>query len=482
MTKFRRINFVGLALPIDILVTVLSFFFAHLVISDRNVIEDIFSGDFISRTVTLREVVVFSLTVLAWCFIYLRFALYRSRRLSSLAVLVTDVAKVQSVIVIVVLIASLLNNRGKVEGIFLFAFWGISSLSLIVVRLMAKYILKQARLRGRNLRFMLIVGINPRAARFVRKIDSRPDLGYRILGFSDTEDRTRLGIDMGSHPFATTLDALPDFLRTRVVDEVVICLPFQAFYQEASAIISLCEKQGILVRYLLSDIFGVKMASMRTDSFDGESLVSMHTGNKKEMHTFAKHLIDFTSSLFLILLLSPVMIAAAVATRLSSPGPVFFVQKRLGFNKRIFRVYKFRTMIDGAEKLQDALEDRNEVDGAAFKIRNDPRITRVGRFLRKTSIDELPQLFNVLKGDMSLVGPRPLPIRDYNGFSEDWHRRRFSVRPGITCLWQISGRSDISFDRWMELDIEYIDRWSLSLDLKILAKTIPAVIKGSGAV
>jgi lipopolysaccharide/colanic/teichoic acid biosynthesis glycosyltransferase len=221
---------------------------------------------------------------------------------------------------------------------------------------------------------------------------------------------------------------------------------------------------------------------MRTDSFDGESLVSMHTGNKKEIQTLAKHTIDFTFSLFLILLLFPVMIAAAVATRFSSPGPVFFVQKRLGFNKRIFRVYKFRTMIDGAERLQDALEDRNEVDGAAFKIRNDPRITRVGLFLRKTSIDELPQLFNVLKGEMSLVGPRPLPIRDYNGFSEDWHRRRFSVRPGITCLWQISGRSNISFDRWMELDIEYIDRWSLSLDFMILAKTIPAVIKGSGAV
>lgn len=482
MTKFRRINFISLALPIDLLVTALSFFVSQMAVSDQFGIEDVFSGDFVSRTVTLREIVVFGLTMLAWSFIYPRFALYRSRRLSSLVVLVTDVAKVQCVSVIVVLIASLLNNRGKVEGIFLVTFWGISTFCMIAVRLIAKYILKQARLHGRNLRFMLIVGINPRAARFVRKIDSRPDLGYRILGFSDTEDRTRLGIDMGSYPFATTLNALPDFLRTRVVDEVVICLPFQAFYQEASYIISLCEKQGILVRYLLSDIFGVKMASMRTDDFDGESLVSMHTGSKKEIQTLAKHTIDFTFSLFLILLLFPVMIAAAVATRLSSPGPVFFVQKRLGFNKRIFRVYKFRTMIDGAEKLQDALEDRNEVDGAAFKIRNDPRITRVGLFLRKTSIDELPQLFNVLRGDMSLVGPRPLPIRDYNGFSEDWHRRRFSVRPGITCLWQISGRSNISFDRWMELDIEYIDRWSLSLDFMILAKTIPAVIKGSGAV
>ena len=134
-----------------------------------------------------------------------------------------------------------------------------------------------------------------------------------------------------------------------------------------------------------------------------------------------------------------------------------------------------------AEEKQAELEELNEVSGPVFKIKNDPRITRVGRFLRKTSLDELPQLFNVLKGDMSLVGPRPLPVRDYEGFDEDWHRRRFSVRPGITCLWQVGGRSDTSFDRWMELDMEYIDNWSLGLDLKILLQTIPAVIRGSGA-
>jgi len=160
---------------------------------------------------------------------------------------------------------------------------------------------------------------------------------------------------------------------------------------------------------------------------------------------------------------------------------VFFVQERVGLNKRRFRVYKFRTMVKDAEQKQAELEDLNEVMGAAFKITNDPRITPVGSFLRKTSIDELPQLINVLKGDMSLVGPRPLPVRDYNGFNTDWHRRRFSVRPGITCLWQVNGRHNITFEKWMELDLEYIDQWSLLLDLSILVKTIPAVLKGSGA-
>jgi lipopolysaccharide/colanic/teichoic acid biosynthesis glycosyltransferase len=165
----------------------------------------------------------------------------------------------------------------------------------------------------------------------------------------------------------------------------------------------------------------------------------------------------------------------------TSGGGVFFLQERVGYNKRKFMLYKFRTMVPNAEKMMAQLEDLNEVAGPVFKIKNDPRVTRLGRVLRRTSIDELPQLLNVLKGDMSLVGPRPLPVRDYQGFSEDWQRRRFSGKPGMTCLWQVGGRCSITFDQWMKLDIQYLDEWSLWLDLKILARTIPAVLKGSGA-
>ena len=175
------------------------------------------------------------------------------------------------------------------------------------------------------------------------------------------------------------------------------------------------------------------------------------------------------------------LIVTALAIKLTSAGPIFFLQERIGLNKRRFRIYKFRTMVPHAEKLMAKLEARNEVSGPVFKIKNDPRITPIGRFLRRSSIDELPQLLNVLKGDMSLVGPRPLPVRDYEGFNEDWQRRRFSVKPGITCLWQVNGRSGISFDQWMLLDLQYMDEWSLWLDFKILAKTVPAVLKGAGA-
>jgi len=201
----------------------------------------------------------------------------------------------------------------------------------------------------------------------------------------------------------------------------------------------------------------------------------------KGWQAVVKRALDFFASLILLIILTPLFLVTSLSIKLTSPGPVFFIHKRVGLNKRRFRLYKFRTMVRDAEKMQTALEQLNEVSGPVFKIKNDPRITRIGKFLRKTSIDELPQLINVLKGDMSLVGPRPLPIRDYNGFDKDWQRRRFSIRPGITCLWQIDGRSTIPFEKWMKLDMEYIDNWSLRLDFKILVKTIPIVLRGSGA-
>jgi exopolysaccharide biosynthesis polyprenyl glycosylphosphotransferase len=197
-----------------------------------------------------------------------------------------------------------------------------------------------------------------------------------------------------------------------------------------------------------------------------------------------KRALDIILSGVMLIILAPAMVLTAIAIKLTSRGPILFVQKRIGFNKRVFHIYKFRTMVVDAEKKLAQLEHLNEVSGPVFKIKSDPRITAVGKFLRKTSIDELPQLFNVLNGDMSLVGPRPLQMRDYELFTEggpDWQRCRFSVRPGITCLWQVNGRSSIPFEQWMELDQQYVRKWSLWLDMQILVKTIPAVLKGSGA-
>ncbi len=223
------------------------------------------------------------------------------------------------------------------------------------------------------------------------------------------------------------------------------------------------------------------MAHLEPGHFEDKTVISHYTAAFDPLSLFIKRVLDIAGSLILLISLAPLFLVVSLLIKRDSPGPVFFIQERVGLGKRRFRLYKFRTMVADAEKRMKEIEHLNEVSGPVFKIKDDPRITRTGKFLRKTSIDELPQLINVLKGDMSLVGPRPLPVRDYNGFDQDWHRRRFSVRPGITCLWQVNGRSNVSFEKWMKLDMEYIDKWSLLFDLRILAKTIPAVVKGSGA-
>jgi exopolysaccharide biosynthesis polyprenyl glycosylphosphotransferase len=364
--------------------------------------------------------------------------------------------------------------------VFILTFWISSSCIIIMSRLLLKYGLGQFRIYGSNLRHLLIVGTNDRALTFAENISAKKELGYIITGFVDNKWKGMKNVSGNGFKLVADLDSLPDFIRNNVIDEVLICLPIKSHYEQVMKIMQLCNEQGIIVRFL-SDVFNIGAVKTKVDVFLGESILTIHKTDYANWSRAIKRTLDYVLASILIILLSPFFIVTAIAIKIFSPGPVFFVQKRLGLNKRIFNIYKFRTMIPDAESKQVKLEQMNESDGPAFKIKDDPRITPLGQFLRKTSIDELPQIFNVLKGNMSLVGPRPLPIRDYKGFNQDWHRRRFSVRPGITCLWQVNGRSNTSFDKWMELDMKYIDQWSLSLDMMILLKTIPSVLKGSGA-
>jgi exopolysaccharide biosynthesis polyprenyl glycosylphosphotransferase len=210
-------------------------------------------------------------------------------------------------------------------------------------------------------------------------------------------------------------------------------------------------------------------------------LLSLEPVALNETKLIFKRVIDLTLAGLSLLTLLPVMAVIALVIKLDSPGPVFYLQERVGLRKRKFNMYKFRSMICDAEKKLREIEHLNEAEGPIFKMSNDPRVTRVGRFLRKTSLDELPQLINVVRGEMSLVGPRPMSLRDVDLFDKGIQRKRFSVKPGITCLWQISGRSNLSFSKWLELDLKYIENWSLLLDVMILFRTIPVVIKGNGA-
>jgi exopolysaccharide biosynthesis polyprenyl glycosylphosphotransferase len=264
------------------------------------------------------------------------------------------------------------------------------------------------------------------------------------------------------------------------LDEVFIALSMEKHSHLIETIVRLCEEQGIIVR-LQTEMFKLRIARWHVDQLNGLPVVTVRSGPPDGWQLLAKRVIDVGGSLVLLITLAPILAMVAIAIKLDSHGPILFRQERVGFNKRRFKLFKFRTMVEGADIQQPLLERLNEAAGPVFKIRNDPRITGVGKFLRRFSIDELPQLLNVLKGEMSLVGPRPLPVRDIERIEVQWHKRRLSMQPGVTGLWQVNGRSDVSFDRWVRMDLEYIDKWSLALDLKILLKTIPAVLRGSGA-
>jgi len=329
---------------------------------------------------------------------------------------------------------------------------------------------------------MLIIGSNRRAVEFARSLQSKPEFGYRILGFADNEWDGAENLRKQGWPLLCSLEDLPKFLRHNVVDEVVLAVPMRSFHDDASDIANLCVRQGIIVR-TMSNLFNLDGPAAPAE-VAGPLLITHNSGIEEGWPTVIKRALDIAISLSLLVLVGPLLLVTAVLIKLTSPGPILFVQERIGFNKRTFQIYKFRTMVVNAELKLREIEHLNEVSGPVFKIKNDPRLTPIGKLLRKASIDELPQLINVLRGDMSLVGPRPLQLRDYALFTEageDWQRCRFSVRPGITCLWQINGRSSLPFHQWMELDLEYVRNWSLWLDLRILAKTIPAVLRGSGA-
>ena len=462
----------------DVALLVGSFIAAALVSLDRVGATSL--AQFLASRVSVRNFLLFAALLLIWHSLFSFVGLYESKRLSRKRAEALHVLAATSLATVVLFLVGSLFSLSVNHPLFLSLFWLVSTTTAVLSRRLLRFLLEQIRLRGRNLREVLIVGTNQRAIALADTLRAHPALGYRILGFVDQDWPGMKEFHKTDYAYICDLNAFSSFLRESVVDEVVLALPIKSSYSESSRIAALCWEQGITTRFL-SDLFDLKMTHARARCLDYDSLITIDARAPEGQPTSLKRLLDVLISLACIICFAPIFLITALLIKLSSSGPVFFAQRRLGFNKRVFSVYKFRTMVEGAEKKQAELERLNEVTGPVFKIKDDPRVTTIGRFLRKTSIDELPQLFNVLKGDMSLVGPRPLPLRDCRGFEKDWHRRRFSVRPGITCLWQISGRSSLHFERWMELDMEYIDRWSIWLDLKILFRTIPAVLKGSGA-
>jgi exopolysaccharide biosynthesis polyprenyl glycosylphosphotransferase len=481
MSKFRRQVFVYAFQLVDLILIVLSFAVATMPVLFREGLASF--AQFLSLKIKLQNFVAFVVLVWLWRFVFAMLGLYGSKRHASRKAEAIDVLKATTVCALILVTFSLVLRFRMVDAAFVEIFWAASTLLIAGTRLTVRTWLRHVRARGHNYRNMLIVGSNSRAIQFAKSVPHRPEWGCQVTGFADDD---WAGVDelrsAGFH-LVSNFAGLPTFLRRNVVDEVVIALPVRSFHEDASKIAEMCEQQGIVVR-LLSDLFDLKTARRGGEDFDDAPIITHYAGPAHGWPVLIKRVIDIILSSTALLVLSPAMALTAILIKLTSRGPVFFVQKRIGLNKRVFNIYKFRTMVADAERQLAEIEHLNEVSGPVFKIRRDPRITPIGGFLRKTSIDELPQLFNVLKGDMSLVGPRPLQMRDYELLTQggpDWQRCRFSVRPGITCLWQVNGRSAIPFEQWMELDQQYVHKWSLWLDLQILAKTIPAVLKGSGA-
>jgi exopolysaccharide biosynthesis polyprenyl glycosylphosphotransferase len=410
---------------------------------------------------------------------------YRSRRIDGDLREVRDICSASVVCALfsflwLWMIASPPTRNFSGLGFVSLLFCGSTVTALTLSRLTARITMRALRSQGHNLRHILIVGNNHRATVFAQDLALHPEWGYHLQGFVDERWWHEKTAESSSESLLGGFDTLPSLLRTLPVDEVIVALPLASFYQQIAETVMLCRQHGIAVRSI--GTFFEPDESLATFFKGAVDSITLHDESWNERASMIKRSVDVIVSFSLLVALAPVLLLTALLIKLTSSGPVMFTQTRLGYGKRPFKIYKFRTMVQNAEKLMAQVAHLNETQGPTFKVKNDPRITPLGRFLRKTSLDELPQLINVLIGDMSLVGPRPLPLRDYQGFSEDRHRRRFSVKPGITCLWQVMGRSSIGFDEWMALDIRYIEQWSVWLDVKILFRTIPAVFRGSGAV
>lgn len=428
-----------------------------------------------------------ALLVALWILIFRSRALYRPRHTAfKLGHEAFDVGIAAGIGVMSFAAIGLFFNVRLFAPLFLLMFWFSSAASTVVFRVLLQWLLGLIHLGDNNKSNVLIVGTNETAWKYVQSIEEASAVGYHVLGFLDdlvliSESKVR---HLGKFGDFTAL------LQSQVVDEVVIAMPMHSYGAAIQKIIDESHERGIAVRFPMSQVFAgltrnqVWRVRQETSlgpkgEYSGDLVV--YSGHLLSGRYLVKRLFDIVFSATLIVLTSPIQLVAALFIGFSSGWPVVFVQDRYGFNGRVVKLYKFRTMVKNAESIQAQLMAQNERDGAAFKMKNDPRVTTVGRFLRKTSIDELPQLFNVLKGEMSVVGPRPLPLADYARMDNISHRRRLSVLPGITGPWQISNREKVGFDEWMQMDLEYIDNWRIITDIKIILLTVPIVLFGHGA-
>jgi len=355
---------------------------------------------------------------------------------------------------------------------------GILTILLMgIVRAAEGFVIARFRARGVGVSRVIIVGAGEVGRTVMRTIVARPELGYRVIGFVD--DNPQKGhTDIGPFKALGPLENLSVAIEQEHADEVIVTLPWM-YHRKIMGIVRECERRRVRA-CIVPDLFQMSLSQVDVENLGGVPLIGVREVSISRGALLIKRAIDVVGAVLGLILGAPLLALIALAIRLDSPGPVLFRQTRMGTGGQVFEMYKFRSMHEGAEEAREALADLNEIEGPIFKIRDDPRLTRVGRFLRHTSLDELPQLINVLRGEMSLVGPRP-PLPSEVERYQEWHKKRLEAPPGMTGLWQVSGRSRLSFDEMVLLDIYYIENWSPWLDFKILVRTVPKVLFGEGA-
>jgi exopolysaccharide biosynthesis polyprenyl glycosylphosphotransferase len=407
------------------------------------------------------------------------FGAYRGLRVISIPSYAWKVVKAMAISLAVLLGMLFLLKMTFVSRQVILTFAVMNLVMLVAVRAgLIWWYFRHSVQRGENCLKVLIIGIGGRAQRLTEMLDRHTEWGIDIIGYLDT-DPDHVGKEIMGSKVLGTVAQVGEVLNGQVIDEVILAVP-RSRLSHMEEIVNACEEQGVRFRFM-ADVFDLEVARTRLVELDGIPLLTFDPVAQNEGMLLAKRFMDLLLVLAAMPVVAPVMGLVALAIKLDDGGPVFFKQERVGLRKRLFPMYKFRSMVVDAEAKLKEIEHLNEAEGPIFKIEKDPRITRVGHFIRKTSLDELPQLLNVLRGHMSLVGPRPMSQRDVGLFERGIQRKRFSVKPGLTCLWAIKGRSRLTFEQWLVLDLQYIDEWSLWLDLKILLLTVPVVLKGSGS-
>lgn len=369
--------------------------------------------------------------------------------------------------------------RLDLSRMFLGMFAVYSWLLLCLFRVQAGHLVGVIRREFGQVHYVMVVGVGESAIKLGEQLQQAAKYGIRLRGFLDeNETPAKRHIQLGDEEYPVyPLSDLPEMLHRVVIDEVIFAVSSQRL-AELEDIFLMCDEEGIRTRVVV-DFFPHVNSDVYLDRLGPAPLLTFSAAPHDEIRLLVKRVIDFVLALAAIILLAPFMLVIAALIRLTSPGPAIFRQVRCGLNGRKFVFYKFRSMCENAEELKPALQHLNR-KSTAFKIPDDPRLTRIGKWLRKFSIDEWPQLWNVLRGDMSLVGPRPAVPEEVEQYKR-WQRRRLRMRPGLTCLWAVEGRDRLDFDTWMKLDMQYIDNWSLALDWKIILRTIPRVLTGKGA-